>query len=166
MNQKTPYETLTFYLMAVATFLLDQLTKLGIVAALALGHSQPLVEGILNLTYVQNTGAAFSLFAGHPEKLGLLAVLVVVGVMIYQGRTKPKEVIVVLAMGLFMGGALGNAADRLMLGYVRDMFDLQWQGQNVFPIFNVADIAVNLAAALFVLHTYLAEKKLRQTSVG
>jgi lipoprotein signal peptidase len=159
MSPKSPYETLTFYLMAAATFFLDQLTKLGIVAALALGHSQPLVDGVLNLTYVQNTGAAFSLFAGHPEKLGLFAVLVVLGVMLYQRRTQPKELIVVLAMGLFIGGALGNAVDRLMLGYVRDMFDLQWQGQNVFPIFNVADIAVNLAAGMFVLHTFLTERK-------
>lgn len=166
MNRKTPYETLTFYLTAAAAFLLDQLVKLGIVAALALGHSQPLVDGILNLTYVQNTGAAFSLFAGHPEKLGLLAVLVAVGVMIYQGRSKPKDVMILLALGLFVGGALGNAADRLILGYVRDMFDLRWQGQNVFPIFNVADVAVNVAVGLFFLHTYLTEKRSRQTSLG
>ncbi len=166
MIKKTPYETLTFYLTAAVALLLDQLTKVGIVAALALGHSQPLLDGVLNLTYVQNTGAAFSLFSGHPEKLGLLAILVAIGVMVYQGKTKPKDLLLILAMGLFLGGALGNAVDRLMLGYVRDMFDLRWQGQNIFPIFNVADIAVNVGAALLILQTYLSEKRSRQLSRG
>lgn len=159
MNEKSPYETLTFYLLAAVTLLLDQLAKIGIVAAVALGHSQPLIDGVLNLTHVRNTGAAFSLFAGNPEKLGLVAMAVAIGVMIYQWRTRPRDLTVVLAMGLFLGGALGNGLDRLLLGYVRDMFDLQWQGQNIFPIFNVADIAVNLAAGLFVLHTFLSERK-------
>lgn len=159
MNRsKTPYETLTFYLLAAATLLLDQLTKIGLLAAIALGHSQPLIDGILNLTHVRNTGAAFSLFSGHPEKLGLLAVAFGVVLIIYQWRTRPRDLITVLALGLFLGGALGNAVDRLALGYVRDMFDLQWQGQNIFPIFNVADIAVNVAAGLFFLHAFLSER--------
>lgn len=159
MDKKSTYETLTFYLTAAVTLLLDQLTKIGLVAAIALGQSQPLIDGVMNLTYVRNTGAAFSLFAGNPFKLGLLAVAVGIGVMVYQWRTRPRDLTMVLAMGLFLGGALGNAVDRLLLGYVRDMFDLQWQGQNVFPIFNVADVAVNVAVGLFLLYTYLSERK-------
>lgn len=159
MDKKSTYETLTFYLTAAVTLLLDQLTKIGLVAAVTLGQSQPLVDGVMNLTYVRNTGAAFSLFAGNPFKLGLLAVAVGIGVMVYQWRSRPRELTLVLALGLFLGGALGNAVDRLLLGYVRDMFDLQWQGQNVFPIFNVADVAVNVAVGLFLLYTYLSERK-------
>ena len=162
MKKRTPYETLTFYLTAAVALLLDQLTKVGIVAALALGHSQPLVDGFFHLTYVQNTGAAFSLFAGHPEKLGLFAVAVALGLMVYQWRARPRNLTLVLAMGLFLGGALGNGLDRLLLGYVRDMFELQWHGQNIFPIFNVADIAVNVAAGLFVLHAFLTERRQRK----
>lgn len=162
MNKQSPFDILTFYLTAAATLFLDQLTKVAIVAALALGHSQPLIDGILNLTYVRNTGAAFSIFAGHPEKLGMLAVAVAIGLMIYQWRTRPTSALMVLAMGLFLGGALGNAFDRLFHGYVVDMFDLRWQGQNVFPIFNVADIAVNVGVGLFLLHSYLSERAYRR----
>lgn len=158
-DRRTPYETLTFYLVAASTLLLDQLTKVAIVAALALGHSQPLVDGLLNLTHVQNTGAAFSLFAGHPFTLGIVALVVAAGIIGYQWWTRPRDLFVVLALGLYLGGALGNAVDRLILGYVRDMFDLQWQGQNVFPIFNVADIAVNLAVGIFLLHTLLSSRR-------
>lgn len=156
--KKSPYETLSFYLLAAVTLLLDQLTKLAIVAAIALGHSQPLIDGLLNLTYVQNTGAAFSIFAGYPQKLGLLALAVSLGIMIYQWRSRPRGLTMLLALALYLGGALGNAFDRLFLGYVRDMFDLQWQGQNVFPIFNVADIAVCVAAGLFMLHAFVAPR--------
>lgn len=158
-DRRTPYETLTFYLLAAATLLLDQLTKVAIVAAIALGHSQPLLDGLLHLTHVQNTGAAFSLFSGHPFKLGIMALAVALALMVYQWRTRPKDLFLVLALGLYMGGALGNAVDRLLLGYVRDMFDLQWQGQNVFPIFNVADVAVNVAVGLFLLHSFLRTRR-------
>lgn len=164
-DQKSPYETMTFYLVAAVTLLLDQFTKFGLVAAIALGQSQPLIDGVLHLTHVRNTGAAFSLFSGNPQTLGLFALAVAFGIAVYQWRSRPSPVPLVLALGLFLGGALGNAVDRLMLGYVRDMFDLQWHGQNVFPIFNVADIAVNVAAVLFVLYSILAERRSRRTAL-
>lgn len=161
---KAPFETLTFYLVAASATLLDQLVKVGIVAAVGLGQSRPLIDGLLNLTYVQNTGAAFSLFAGHPSQLGILSCVVAVGVMIFQWRARPRDLLLVLALGLYLGGALGNGIDRIFLGYVRDMFDLQWHGQNAFAIFNVADVAVNVAAGLFLLHTLLGAKRARQAS--
>lgn len=159
MKEKTPYETFTVYLLALATLLLDQFTKFGIVAALALGHSTPLIDGFLNLTYVQNFGAAFSLFWGHTDKLSLVAGLIVLGIVLYQWKARPKKLPMVLALGLLMGGALGNLIDRVLLGYVRDMIDLQWRGQNIFPIFNVADIAVCAATGLLLLHSFLESRQ-------
>lgn len=158
-EKKSPYETLTVYLVALSTVLLDQFSKFGLVTAIALGHSQPLIDGLLNLTYVQNRGAAFSLWWGHADKLGVVALLVALGVVVYQWKARPRELSLVLALGLYLGGAMGNAVDRVMLGYVRDMFDLQWHGQNVFPIFNVADTAVSIAAGLFLLHSFLTAKR-------
>lgn len=160
MREKTPpYETLTFYLVAACATLLDQLVKLGVVMAIGLGNSRPFIDGFMNLTYVQNRGAAFSMFWGHADKLGLISLVVALGIMVYQWRSRPKELLVVLAMGLYLGGAIGNGIDRLYLGYVRDMFDLQFQGRNIFPIFNVADMAVDIGAALFVLHSLLSSKR-------
>lgn len=151
--KKPPYESLTLYLVALTTVLLDQFSKFGIVAAVALGTSRPLIDGFLNLTYVQNFGAAFSLFWGHADKLGFVSLVVVLGVVVFQLRSRPKDLVLVLALGLLLGGALGNLIDRVTLGYVRDMFDLRWNGQNIWPIFNVADIAVCTAAGLLFLHS-------------
>lgn len=156
---RRPLDLVTFYLVAGLTVLADQLSKLAVVAALTLGHSQSLVDGLFHLTYVRNKGAAFSLFWGHPFQLGLVAVAVALVVAVYHWRTRPRDLTMLLAMAFYLGGALGNAIDRLTLGYVRDMFDLRWAGENIFPIFNVADIAVNLAAGLFLLHALLQARR-------
>lgn len=64
--KKLSYESLTMYLVALVTVLLDQFTKFGIVAAVALGTSRPIIDGFLNLTYVRNFGAAFSILWATP----------------------------------------------------------------------------------------------------
>lgn len=153
---RTPFETLTFYLLALATFLLDQLSKLAIVTALALGHSTPVIEGYFHLTYVRNFGAAWSLLDGRVGLLAAIAGTVCLGIIIYQRIARPTEMTMVLALGFFLGGALGNFADRVTLGYVRDMFDLRWQGENIFPIFNVADVVLWLGVGCLLLHSYMA----------
>ncbi|HEY9899295.1 MAG TPA: signal peptidase II [Pantanalinema sp.] len=159
IERKTPYETFTFYLLALSTLLLDQFAKFGIVAALALGHSRPLIDGFLHLTYVRNFGAAFSLFWGHAAPLSLVAAGIALAVVVYQHRCKPQAPLMVCSLGLLLGGALGNFVDRLVFGYVRDMIDLRWQGANVWPIFNVADMAVMAGVALMLLHTHLASRE-------
>ncbi|MBO9541019.1 signal peptidase II [bacterium] len=158
-DRKTPYETFTFYLLAFSTLLLDQFAKFGIVAALALGQSHPLVDGFLHLTYVRNFGAAFSLFWGHTPFLSVVAGAIALGVVAYQWRTKPSAPMVVCSLGLLLGGALGNFVDRLAFGYVRDMVDLRWQGQNVWPIFNVADVAVLAGVGIMLLHAYRTSRE-------
>lgn len=164
VEQKTPYETLTFYLLAIATLLLDQFAKFGIVAAMALGQSHPLIDGVLHLTYVRNFGAAFSLFWGHAGQLSFAAGAIALGVVVYQWHSKPRDLMEVCSLGLLLGGALGNFIDRLALGYVRDMFDLRWQGQNVWPIFNVADMAVLAGVGCMLLHAYLSSRQAARVS--
>lgn len=159
---RSHYESLTVYLVALATVLADQFSKAGVAAALPLGRSVPLIDGVLHLTYVQNFGAAFSLFWGHGEALVVIALLVTLGVVIYQRRVRPKELLPVLSLGFLLGGALGNMIDRIAFGYVRDMVDLQWHGQNIWPIFNLADMAILLGSVLIVLHSLRAESASKQ----
>lgn len=159
--RKTLYETLTLYLVAASTLLLDQFVKFGIVAAIALGNSRPLIDGFLNLTYVRNYGAAFSMFWGHGDKLSLVAGVIAIAVVVYQWRSRPRELPMVLALGFLLGGSLGNLVDRVYLGYVRDMFDLRWHGQNIWPIFNVADMAVLAAAGLLIAHSMSQDRRLK-----
>ena len=160
MNRpRTPFQSLTFYLLAISTFLLDQFTKLAIVSALALGHSTPIIDGFFHLTYVQNFGAAYSLLSGQVWFLAAIAAAVCIGLIVYQRLTRPTSVSMVLALGFFLGGAMGNMSDRIVFGYVRDMVDLRWHGQNVFPIFNVADVVLWLGIGCFLLHAYLHRPK-------
>jgi len=147
------YETLTVYLLALCTLLVDQFSKAGVEAAIALGQSVPLIDGYLHLTYVRNFGAAFSLFWGRGGTLSAVAVAVALGVVVYQLRRRPRALLAVLSLGLLLGGALGNLVDRVTLGYVRDMVDLQWHGRNVWPIFNVADMAILSGVGLMLLHS-------------
>lgn len=149
------YRTLTFYLLAFATFLLDQFSKLAIVTALAVGNSQPLIDGFLHLTYAQNFGASFSIFWGHAGPLAVIASVAVLAIALYQRFARPTHPALVLGLGFLMGGAAGNLSDRVVFGYVRDMIDVRWFGHNFWPIFNVADMAVFTGVACLMLYSYL-----------
>jgi signal peptidase II len=83
-------------------------------------------------------------------------VAVAIGVVVYQLRSRPKDLVMLLGLGLLLGGALGNLIDRVTLGYVRDMIDLRWNGHNIWPIFNLADIAVCTATTLMVIYSFRA----------
>lgn len=145
------YRTLTFYLTALTAFLLDQFSKLAIVTAIAVGHSRPLIDGFFHLTPALNNGAAYSLFAGHVGVLAAISFGVSLAIAVYLHATRPVAPLLVVGLGLLLGGALGNGVDRAFVGEVRDMFDLRWYGTNIFPIFNVADVAINLGVGLLGL---------------
>ncbi|HWP96155.1 MAG TPA: signal peptidase II [Syntrophomonadaceae bacterium] len=124
---------------------LDQFTKWLVKVNMMPGESFPVAPGFLYLTYVQNRGAAFSLMSGQRIFLLLTATLVVLAVVIFNQRYKPN-VILQMITGLLAGGALGNLIDRINLGYVVDFLDLGW-----FPVFNLADSAICIAAFLFII---------------
>lgn len=137
-----------FASVAVGWFVLDQLTKWWAVSNL--DDRTIDVVGSLRFQLAVNHGASFSLGTGLGAWIGVLA-LVVVGVLVWQGRSVRSRVGAV-AMGLIVGGALGNVADRALRGDgffgggVVDFIDLQW-----WPVFNVADVGVVCGAILLVL---------------
>ena len=102
-----------------------------------------------------NTGIAFSQLTGFGEIVGVIAI-VVAGLMLWWSR-KQSSLVVLAAVGLIVGGALGNVLDRLfrgegwLHGAVVDFIDFQW-----FPIFNVADMGVTIGASLLVVHSFVA----------
>ena len=135
-------------LIAVAVVLCDQLSKAWITDLLRDGRSLQAVPGLLDLHLVHNTGAAFSLLRGATPVLGLLSLLVVIAVLIWLWRQQRLPIWQGMAVGLLLGGSLGNGLDRWRLGYVVDFLALVPVD---FPIFNPADIAINLAAICFVV---------------
>ena len=130
-----------FYWIAATTVIVDQLVKR---ACLTLKGSVTLIPGVLALTYAENTGMAFSLFSGRAWLLGVVsAVCILLGWLILR-RYKLGPVSRVAAM-LMLGGAAGNMIDRFLRGYVVDMFEALFVE---FAIFNVADAALTVGAAL------------------
>ena len=127
----------------------DQLTKLWIRSYLVMGESSP-VTGWLSLTHASNTGAAFGIFQGKSFPLtlvGLIGVCVLLLYAFFLYRRLPflNSALSEVALGLILGGTIGNLIDRLRLGYVTDFIDFHF-----WPAFNVADSAIVVGALMFV----------------
>ena len=137
-------------LVAVIVIIFDQLTKQWVVATLGpatMTNFVPIIGDTARIAYSHNTGVAFSLLQGHPELLTIAALLIVAGAIYFYVTQLPNQrTAVQLIMGLIMGGAFGNLIDRIRLGYVVDFVQVGW-----FPIFNLADSAISVGAALLML---------------
>lgn len=129
---------------------LDQLVKVLTVANLALHETAPLIPGVLQLTYVRNTGAAFSSFEGQ-QWLFALIFLVFTGLILWEYFKKPMAFTGFerWCIAAIYGGGLGNMIDRLRLGYVVDMFETTFMD---FPVFNVADCFITCGCVLVMVH--------------
>lgn len=122
--------------LAAIFFLLDQLTKFLVRAYLPFGSSYP-ATGFFRFTHAENTGSAFGLFQGHNTPLIFISFVgIFVLAMIYQSQPRPTNLLR-LSLGLQIGGALGNLADRFRLGAVTDFIDV-----GPWPIFNLADSSI------------------------
>lgn len=142
-----------FIMLLIALFALfiDQWSKLLILKNWKLYETLPIIEN-LHFTYVQNTGSLFGLFQGNALVLGIVSFIISIGVLIYGLKlSQDQSIFLFIALGLLLGGALGNMLDRFYLGYVVDFFDIRFQGKNVWPVFNIADIAINIAIGIYLL---------------
>ncbi|MDY3931839.1 MAG: signal peptidase II [Erysipelotrichaceae bacterium] len=141
---------MTAAIIVVIVLVLDQLTKFMVQnSAVLQTQSIPVIPKFFYLTYVQNTGAAWSAFADKTQLLALVSA-VAVGVMLWYVITRKPKKWVLFALALMIGGAAGNMIDRIWLGYVRDFFDFYPFGYN-FPVFNVADIALTIGVIMLIL---------------
>lgn len=139
--------------------LFDQLVKWWAVSVLAKvpGGEMPFIPGFMGLRYMENTGAAFSMFSGHTWVLGVLS-LVLAGIIIwllYKYRDNPSQLLRV-SLCFIAGGALGNVIDRLGRGYVVDMLDFEFVR---FAVFNVADSFVCVGAVMFCIYVIFFMRK-------
>ena len=155
---------LSFLWISAVAFILDLLTKYIVVQRFAL-HESINILPIFNLTYVRNPGAAFSLFADHDgwQKFFFIGLAVVISSMLiyFMAKSEAAQKLQNAAYALIIGGALANAVDRAYNGYVIDFFDFYWRDWR-YPVFNVADIAICVGAALIALDAFKQGKKQEQ----
>ena len=139
------------WLVALVVLLLDQLTKALALQHLPFGRVAPFVPGLLQLRRVANSGAAFSLMTGNSLALGVVSAMVALAVAGWLLWRPPRGFWLTLAVSLVLAGALGNGLDRWRLGAVVDFLELV---PIHFPIFNLADVAINAAVACFLLDAW------------
>ncbi len=135
-------------MVAALIVALDQGVKLWSVKVLEPIEKIPLLDGIFNLRFTENTGAAFSILRGQTVFLTVIP-LIAVAVMMYVLFTRRiKSKVGTWGITIILAGAVGNLIDRLFRGAVVDMFDFELIN---FPVFNVADVAVTVGAILFFI---------------
>ena len=140
--------------LILAVVALDQITKYAIEARLSLGQSIELIKGFFSLTYARNTGAAWSILTGQMTFFYIVSTIALIVMTYFLWKTDKKENLQRFALALLIAGTLGNFIDRLMFQYVRDFLDFIIFGYD-FPIFNVADISLNVAIGLLILEAFL-----------
>ena len=134
--------------LAFAVVALDQASKAWVSHHLSAGATYPVLPGLFALRPLLNSGAAFSLFSGSTTWLGLISLLVSVGVIVWIARFQRVSLWRTLGAALVLGGALGNGLDRWRLGAVIDFLAFL---PVEFPVFNLADVAINLAVLCFAI---------------
>lgn len=137
-----------YFLLAAVLVAADQVVKYLVRTGIGLGEHLSFLPG-LDLTFVQNTGAAFSILEAHTWLLTLLSGAAAVVLAVVLARRVLPHWSAQLALALLLGGAVGNFIDRLLLGYVTDMFATTFMN---FPVFNVADIGVVVGGVLLCVH--------------
>ena len=149
-------------LIGLAVLLLDQFTKQATRAALNYGDSYPVIDGLFNLVYVRNDGAAWNILSGHSIILILISVVVLVLLVIYRRSFLQDQFSHKILFGLMIGGIAGNLIDRIRFGWVTDFLDFHI-GVHHWPSFNVADSAICIAVGLYII-TNLFQKKEETTN--
>ena len=143
-------------LFALGIAAADQITKYLVVANIPLYADVPFLPGIVQLTYVQNTGAAFSMLEGM--RWLFLIIFIVLTVLIffeYFRSPMPFTKLERWCIAAIYGGGLGNMIDRVRLGYVVDMIETQFMD---FPVFNVADCFITCGCILLIVHLVFFNK--------
>ncbi len=148
------------YLLAVSVIVLDQATKFWVMEVFGLAdRGRAEVAGPFQLTFVQNEGVSFGLFRGEAEwiRWALCAFSLVVSIGLAVWARRAEKTITGLAVGLVMGGAIGNLIDRVRYGWVIDFLD--FTRIHFIWVFNVADAAISVGVALLILETLFVPQK-------
>ncbi len=155
------------YGFALLVIVLDQLTKAWVLGSADVSDPAmipagyvfgEIIPGVLQITMVRNTGVSFGLFGGGEARWVLSLFSIVVAGALAWWALQAKRRLLVAAIGLVIGGAIGNAIDRIRFGYVVDFID--FSGTGVFPwVFNVADSAITIGVVLLILDSVMSERK-------
>ncbi|HFI0041114.1 TPA: signal peptidase II [Streptococcus suis] len=137
-----------FPIVAAVLIVLDQLVKAWTVANIALDTVEPFLPGFMSLAYLRNYGAAWSILQNQQLFFTIVTLAVVTALIWYYIKQIQGNIWTLFSLSLMIAGALGNFIDRIRLGYVVDMFHLDFIS---FPVFNVADICLSVGVGILFI---------------
>lgn len=151
----TRFRKLRYLLVSLAVVVLDQWTKWLVEVHLPHHTTQPVIPGLFNLTHVRNSGVAFGLFAsnGGGWVLTALGLGALIAVGLYFWFTPSRDRVLLAALALVVGGAIGNLIDRVSSGAVTDFLDV-YIGAHHWPSFNIADSAISVGIVLMAIDSF------------
>ena len=146
-------------IISFAIALLDQITKYQVRLHFGLGESAAVIPGFFSLTYVRNTGAAWGMFGGFNAWLTLLSVVMLIVIVLFRRSFLNDTWAHRCALGLMIGGIVGNLVDRVRLFYVVDFLDFYWRNYPHFPAFNIADSAICCGVFLYMISSFWSSSR-------
>jgi len=146
-----------YVIIATVIFVIDQVVKHLVRGNLAFGESVPVIGGLLNLTHITNTGAAFGIMGNFTWLLVVLSILIIAGVIYIIALRKITCGWQKWGLAFTLGGALGNLFDRIVLGSVVDFLDISPLFN--FPVFNIADVFIVMGAIILIVTIIFMRKE-------
>jgi signal peptidase II len=150
----------TFYASAAGAVVVDQASKYAARAHLPVEGHVDIIPGYFALKLTENAGAAFGVLRSWPPLVSLIGLAAIIAI-IFLRKERSKSGVLAVALGLLLGGALGNLIDRVLFGYVTDFFDagIAIAGRvYTWPTFNVADVAITSGVILLLYHVLMIER--------
>lgn len=141
-------------LLGISIILLDQITKYYVVTHMHLGQSRAVIDNIFHFTYVLNPGAAFGILQNQTLFFVVVAVVLISAATYFFPKIPAEQSLLRLGLGLQVGGAIGNLIDRLRTGSVIDFLDFR-----IWPVFNVADIAIVTGVGLIIISLFTESRR-------
>ena len=142
---------ITWILIIIGTVLVDQISKLLVVAFLDREEPLIIINKVFRFTYVENDGAAFGSFSDKPWIFMIASTLLIVGLLVYLVKFRPESMLACISIAMIIGGGIGNMIDRVRLGYVIDFLDFYAFGSLWTWVFNFADAFVCVGCGLMFI---------------
>ncbi|HEX21301.1 MAG TPA: signal peptidase II [Actinobacteria bacterium] len=135
-----------FFAVVLLVLAGDQISKLMVRRYLPLDQSKPIIKGIISFTHIKNSGAAFGILPNKQWLFLIIAIVAIAAAVLFILNNKEKGGLTQLALGLAVGGALGNLMDRFLFGNVTDFIDFHF-----WPVFNFADTSIFVGMFLLII---------------
>ena len=146
---------LVFVLLVIA---LDRFTKIWAVSHLYMNNNIVIIKGFFELSYLENRGAAWGILQNQTIFLVVISLIIILGIVGFYIKYRPKSLMLRLSLSLIIGGALGNMYDRVFNKFVIDFIYFHYKNVYSFPTFNVADMSVVVGTFLLAIYILRNEK--------